>query len=180
MKKLLVLILVLSIFTPVKAQGGPVYLMIGASNAANGYAAQSFTEQTGVPVLLCAKGKTGLRHWMRGTSLFSSCMKQASSYQVIGLLFVNGEYEANTGLSWSYYFPLVVSAIRAKVGDVPVAFVEVHPQMPGRYVVKTRSQQIVSGGCMVVPDDLYLPADNWHYLQPELSIIGVRLADCFR
>ena len=177
MKKIiLIALLIFSFFSPASAVSD-AYLMIGASNAARGVAAASFTQETGVKVIICAKGNTGLKYWNNSIA-YRRCINSAKGYNIIGLLFVNGEYEAKYGGSWAIQFPALVAKLEASFGkDLPVAFVRAHAGFPGVYLAQVRADQEASEGCMVNVDDLTLDS-YWHYDTPSAVIIGQRLAAC--
>ena len=173
---ILIALLVLSFVSPAAAVSD-AYILLGASNAAHPEIAASFEAATGVDVIVCARGKTGVDYWLSSLP-YKRCVNSAKGYNIIGVLFVNGEQEAKAGGDWLALTVKLTNKLNATFAKtLPVYHVRAHKDFPGVHLQTVRAAQWASGWCVVDVDDLTLDS-SWHYSPASDTVIGQRLADC--
>lgn len=175
-----------------------VYIVIGASNALlyRHEPVLSFIiemeAKSGdtIYVLNCAKPKSGLKDWKKGSTYYNQCMSlYTSEYSTLGtlegIIFINGEYESLYGTEWYTPFIQLVESLKTDFNnpDLKISFVEAHLKWIGRHTAQLRLQQensqLYLGACMVNADDTLLSPDRIHYTKAALTTIGQRLATCY-
>lgn len=162
-------------------------------NGAGSGPALSFANQivaaTGQPVRLvpCAETGSYLDQWLPAGDLYQRCLQRIGGEHVDGLLFFQGESDAQQGLlagSWADRFQTFLESIREATGVRTVVFAQIgrydNPLFPAWATVKAQQASVTGWSSqMVSTDDLAELDGQPHYTLDSYRIIGERFAQAW-
>lgn len=177
-----------------------VYLSCGQSNSVRWSASpgrQTFAEKMqsvkagNITVVSCGVPGSFMVDWLPGTTNYQNCLTAVSSYTVSGLIFNQGESEAEGSdpvavSSWPVRFQSMVSGFRSDLGNsaLPVVWVRLSGSLDNHPfywnpMITVQTNNSFSNGAIVSTDGL-VPDSGFHYSDADYAEIGQRIKNAFQ
>lgn len=140
---------------------------------------------TQIRLIQCAVGGTSMDRWVPSGDLYKDCIAQAQNYKIDGIIFSQGEADAQLGnTNWDMNFTSMVRGFRSAFGNqnLPVVFTALgdDPQtIPGWAEVKREQLSVNLSMTQVITTDNLAKLDGLHYTQDSYAIIAQRMATAF-
>ena len=142
-----------------------------------------------VGLVMCAKGATPIGKWQPGRVLYKRSVEQAEAGggRLAGILFLQGEYEAESlddAPAWGTAFRRTFDAFRTGFGPVPFVLGQIGTlpaeRSPAQQIVRDQQAALAEklpGVALVETIDLAMAPDGVHFRVDAYRTLGARFAD---
>lgn len=170
----------------------PRIILVGAAagigNFGNGpgvpFAGSLLTYYPSVQVRLiqCAVGGTPMDYWIPSGNLYQACLAQAHGYTIDGVLFSQGEADAQLNATgWAMKFLSMVRGLRADLHNdkLPVVFTQLGTNaatLAGWDEVKQEQASAAGPSLSMIQTEDLDKVDQYHYTLASYATLGQRMA----
>lgn len=123
-----------------------------------------------IPVM-CAVKELGINDWQEGTPNFDKCLESAKGYDVVGLLWYQGEQDTSEHFAPEYAerVAAMVSAFRSHWGMKPFVFAQLAVTLDGRpHWDEIKTEQVRS--LSLIPNSAMVETASWAVIRNEPTL----------